>query len=138
MAKQILDISTFIDRPEVHIDGERIEMLNRNELSVLDGLTLAKWRDEMEALEDAMKDAPDPPTDEFKTKADRHLALARKYVSKVTVDLPAATMEKLKGSHLAAIVIHFHGLPQSVPIPEAMMAKARQSRKLTGAKSSRG
>lgn len=138
MSKPVLKLSTFVDRPIVEIDGNRFELYNRSELSVLDGALLGKWLNEMSELEDALKDVSDPPTAAEQQQAARHLELALKYVEKVTVDLPLETRFKLTGDHAAAIIFHFLGLPQRALAAEAMkaLAAASPSPKSIGAASS--
>jgi hypothetical protein len=149
MAKQILDLSTFTERPGLRIevkqaDGTSVyqtcELYNGDEMSVVDGALLRKWIDEMEEIEGALKDGvSDPPTDEQQKLADRHLELARKFVAKVAVDLPTDTLMKLKADRLAAIVVHFLGLPQRAQVAEAIQAlskRALQSTKSIGENSS--
>lgn len=149
MTKKILDLSTFTERPAVRIevkqeDGSSVyqmcELYGRDEMSVVDGALLRKWLDEMEQIEGAIEGGVcDPPNDEQKKLADRHLELVRKFVAKVAVDLSEDTLMKLKADRLASIVVHFLGLPQRAQVAEAIQAlrhQARQSPQSTGEKSS--
>lgn len=150
MAKQILKLSAFIERPEVHItikgkDGDTeqtVELYGREEMSVVDGALLQKWLDEMGEIETALiSDVSDPPTNEQKRLADRHVELKRKFVAKVSVDLQTETLMQLNTDCLSAVVLHFLRLPQRALIAEALKAlatQAPQSMKSIGENSSQG
>lgn len=141
MATPTLDLSTFIDRPALKIDGQLYELRHSKELSVVDGALLRKWWGEMDAIESALKDVTDPPTAEQMAESTRYRDIISKFVTKVTVDLPAEVLSKLSGEDLAAIVFHFLGLPQRALIAEAlqaMKALASQSARSTGEPSSHG
>lgn len=96
----LLDLSTFIERPVIRIDGTAFEILSPDEISIIDGHRLGVWGRRINVLAES---------DEVEDEAELE-QLIDKVARKVAVGVPDAVFAQLTGAHKQAIADVFTGL----------------------------
>lgn len=96
----LLDLDTLIERPFITIDGERVDILHQDELSVIESHRFAVWGRRIEAL-----------TSETGEEAEKELEqLVTTVARKICVGASDELFAKLPGSQRWAIIDLFTGL----------------------------
>lgn len=107
----LLNLNTLIDREFILIDGERFELANQGELSVLDWQRVAKKGAQVQALMGRLEDLTD---DEAKNVADLLEGLC-----KIILRAPPEVHEKLMPAHKLLVVQAFNLLQRTQSAPPA-------------------
>lgn len=96
----LLDLDTLIERPFITIDGERVDILNPGELSVIESHRFGVWGRRIEALANETGQGTE----------DELAALVATVARKICVGASDEQFAKLPGSQQWAIVDLFTGL----------------------------
>ncbi len=96
----LIDLDTLIERPFITIDGERVDILNPDELSVIESHRFGVWGRRIEALTQETGEAVEKELEELVSTVAR----------KICVGASDELFAKLPGSQRWAIVDLFTGL----------------------------
>lgn len=128
--KALLDLDTLIERPFITIDGEKVDILNPEELSVIESHRFGVWGRRIEAL-----------SGETGEDAENELsALVATVARKICVGASDEQFAKLPGSQRWAIIDLFTALRlrSTLKVAGAMKAATGQLPEWIGANSSPG
>lgn len=129
-SKPLLDLDTLVERPFIAIDGQRVDILNPDELSIIESHRFGVWGRRIEAL-----------TAQTGEKAERELdELVATVARKICVGASDELFAKLPGSQRWAIVDLFTGLllRSKLKVAGAMAAATGELPDWIGALSSPG
>ena len=96
----LLDLDTLVERPFITVDGERVEILNPDELSVIESHRFGVWGRRIEALATETGEAAEKEFD----------ALVAMVARRICVGASDETFARLSGSQHWDIVELFTGL----------------------------
>ena len=121
---RLLELDTLVSRPHIEVDGQRIEMLNPEEMSVIDNHRFGVWGAELERLQaDASEEAGEE--------------LAR-LVARVARDIlpgcPDELFARLSGVQQMAVIEVFIGLRLSARLRLTGAVRTAAENPPTGAK----
>jgi hypothetical protein len=120
MSEPILDLTTFIERPTIRIDGEHYELRSLDEMSILEGQALTRDGREIEIL---AAGGTDPEG--------RLSGLLADVVNRIVIGLPDTVLEALSDTNRMAICEVFTGLL----LRRRMAVAGAIARRMTGAHS---
>lgn len=126
--KALLNLDTLVERPFITIDGEKVEILNPDELSVIESHRFGVWGRRIEEL-----------TAETGEAAEQELAeLVTTVARRICVGASDELFDKLPGSQRWAIIDLFTGLllRSKLKVAGAMRAALGEVPDWTGAPSS--
>lgn len=128
--KPLLDLDTLVERPFIAIDGERVDILNPEELSVLESHRFGVWGRRIEELSGLTGEDAEQELEQLVATVAR----------KICVGATDAQFDKLPGTQRWAIVDLFTALRlrSSLKVAGAMGTAAGQLPDWIGASSSRG
>jgi hypothetical protein len=128
--KPLLDLDTLVERPFITIDGERVEILNPEELSVIESHRFGVWGRRIEALSGETDEAAEQELSELVATVAR----------KICVGATDAQFVKLPGSQRWAIIDLFTALRlrSTLKVAGAMKAATGEFPEWIGANSSPG
>ena len=121
-SRQLLDLDTLITRDTISIDGERYEILNPDELSVIDSHRFGRWGNRIEQLAALDGEAEEKELHDLVERVSR----------KIMVGVPDDVFARLRGSQQWAVIDLFTGLLLRTKLKAAGAMKAAMEEAMPG------